>query len=303
MQTRFDQALAFAEVAETGSFTRAAERLGRSKAHISKQIAGLERDLGVQLMFRTTRRLTLTDTGRTYLDYCRQLRETLLESERVVSASREEAVGTLRLSAPTSFGDAFLLDLVQAFQQAHPRVAISLDLSIQRRDLIAEGYDFAFRAARTLEDHLVARALGAIRDVPIASPALLQTFAAPKEPADLAGMPAILNTHFRDDGEWLFLRGAQSFPVRLSGNFSANHFGLIRSAVIAGMGMARLPLFLVQDALSDGRLVRLLPDYSLAPTPLYLVYPHRTHQPHRNRVFREFVEAWFADPARGAALL
>lgn len=299
---RFDQALCFAEVAEAGSFTAAAERLGRSKAHVSKQVAQLEAALGVQLLFRTTRKLTLTDTGRLYLDYCRQLRETLLESERAVSATREEVAGTLRVTAPTSFGDAFLLDLLLAFHARYPQLHVDLDLCTQRRDLVADGYDFAIRAARTLEDHLVARALGVIRDLPVASPALLARCGEPATPADLAALPAILNSHFRDDGEWVFLRDGEAHAAHMAGNFSANHYGLIRSAAIKGAGVARLPRYLVADALADGRLRRLLPDFDFAPTPVYLVYPQRRHAPYRNRVFAEFVQRWFADPAKAAVL-
>lgn len=302
IEGRFEQALCFAEVAEAGSFTAAANRLGRSKAHLSKQVAQLEQALGVQLLFRTTRKLTLTDSGRLYLDYARQLRETLLESERAVSAIREEAAGTLRLTAPTSFGDAFLLDLLIAFRAAHPQVQVEIDLCTQRRDLIADGFDFALRAARTLEDPLVARALGVIRDLPVASPSLLAAHGTPSTPADLAAIPAIRNTHFRDDPEWVFLREGEAHTVRVAGDVGVNHYGLIRSAAIKGAGMARLPHYLVADALADGRLVRLLPGYDFAPTPVYLVYPQRRHQPYRNRVFADFVTAWFADPAKAAVL-
>jgi DNA-binding transcriptional LysR family regulator len=302
IEGRFEQALSFAEVAEAGSFTAAAERLGRSKAHLSKQVAQLEQALGVQLLFRTTRKLTLTDTGRLYLDYCRQLRETLLESERAVSATREEAAGTLRVTAPTSFGDAFLLDLLIDFRAAQPQLQVEVDLCTQRRDLIADGYDFAIRATRTLEDHLVARALGVIRDLPVASPTLIARHAMPQLPADLAALPAILNSHFRDDPEWVLLRGGDAQAVRVGGNFSVNHFGMIRSAAIKGLGIARLPHYLVADALADGRLVRLLPDWEFAPTPVYLVHPQRRHQPYRNRVFAEFVRDWLADPGKSAVL-
>lgn len=302
ISARYEQAICFATVAEAGSFTRAAALLERSKAHVSKQVGALEEALGVQLLLRTTRRLALTEAGRTYLEYCRQLRETLEEGERAVSAVREEVSGTLRLTAPTSFGDAFLLELLLDFQSRYPRLKIALDLSIHRRDLVEEGFDFAIRTARTLDDHLVARAIGVIRDLPTASPEFLARQPAIRTPSDLAGVPCLLNTHFRDDAEWVFQKDGLTSTVRVDGRFAANHFGLLLRAAIRGAGIVRLPRFLVAPALAAGQLVQVLPDYQFAPSAAYLVYPHRRHMPHRNRVFRDFVIAWFADPARAALL-
>ncbi|KFN42525.1 LysR family transcriptional regulator [Arenimonas oryziterrae] len=302
IQARYEQAICFATVAESGSFTRAASALERSKAHVSKQVSALETALGVQLLMRTTRRLVLTEAGRTYLEYCRQLRDTLLEGEQAVSAVREEVSGTLRMTAPTSFGDAFLLEMLLDFQTRHPKLRIALDLSIVRRDLVGDGYDFAIRTPRNLEDHLIAKALGLVRDVLVASPDFLARQATLATPADLAGVPCLLNTHFRDDADWLLQRDGQSHAVRVDGAFAANHFGMLRSAAIAGVGIARLPRYIVAAALADGRLVPVLPAYEIAPSPVYLVYPQRRHMPYRNRVFRDFVVAWFADPARAALL-
>jgi DNA-binding transcriptional LysR family regulator len=295
---RYDQVVCFTEVAQAGSFTKAALWLDRSKAHVSKQVGALEQALGVQLIIRTTRRLALTEAGHTYLDYCRRSRETLIEGERAIGAVLQEVGGTLRITAPTSFGDAHLLDLLLAFQRDHDLLKISLDLSIEHRDLIAEGFDFAIRATQSPDERLVSRTIGIGSDVVVASQGFLADYKPLREPQDLAGIPCVLNTHLRDDAEWLFLRDGHSAPVRVEGRFAANHFGLIKAAAIAGAGVARLPGYLVADAIESGQLVRLLSEFALPPTPLYLVYPHRKHMPHRNRVFRDFVIAWFADPRR-----
>lgn len=299
---RYEQALCFAAVAEAASFTRAAEALGRSKAHVSKRVSDLEQALGVQLLLRTTRRLALTEAGQTYLEYCRQLRETLVEGERAVSAARAEVGGTLRLTAPTSFGDIFLAELLLAFQAAHPALRIELDVSIQRRDLIGEQYDFAFRTTRVLEERLVARAIGSSHDAVVAAPKYLAAHPPLRAPADLAGLDCLLNTHFRDDPEWLFSREGRIETVRVSGRFAVNSYGLIRVAALLGGGVARLPRFMIDPDLLSGRLVEVLGDYRLTPTPIYLVYPQRRHMPHRNRVFRDFVVEWFAQPERAALL-
>ena len=302
MSARYDQAICFAAVAELGSFTRAATQLERSKAHVSKQVSALEEALGVQLLLRTTRRLVLTEAGRTYLDYCKQLRETLLEGERAVSEIRRDVTGTLRLTAPTALGDAFLLDLLLAFQHQHPKVKVELDLSIHRRDLVGEGYDFAIRTTRTLDDQLVVRALGTVRDIPVASPALLAAHPTVRHPDDLRALPCMTNTHFRDDPEWVFRRGDETTAVRVGGAFAVNHFGMLLRAAIRGAGVVRLPHYLVASAIVSGQLVHLLPDFELPPSAAYLVYPQRRHMPFRNRVFRDFVVNWFTVPERAALL-
>lgn len=294
--------MGFLTVLEAGSYTRAAERLGCSKAYLSKLVAELERELGVQLLHRTTRRLTLTAAGETWLSYARQLRELAQEAERAVSATRLDISGTLRITAPTTFGEAFLLDLVLDFRSHHPALQVELDMSIARRDLIADGYDFAFRSTRTLDESLVARAIGVIRDIPVAAPALLARHAPVQVPADLAALPCIRNLHFRDDSEWVLLHGDTSAAIPLAGSIAVNHFGVIKRAALAGAGMARLPIYLVEAELRAGTLVHLLPDWRITPTPLYLVWPQRRHMPLRDRAFLDYAMAWFAEPARRAML-
>jgi len=304
MTGRFDQALAFATVAELGSFTRAAERLGVSKAHLSKQVSDLEVVLGVRLMQRTTRRLNLTDAGRLYLGYATRMRDLLLDGERAVSAARSEVDGLIRLSAPTSFGDSFLVDLLDDFRQRHPRIVFDVDLSIMRRDLIGDGYDFAFRATRTLDPSLIARSLGVMREIVVGSPALLARHGLEhvETPAQLSQLEALRNGHFRDEGEWLLQRGDESVAVPIRGTLAINHFIAMRRAALKGIGIARLPRYLLIDDLHAGRLLHLLPDWQVPPTPVSLVYPSREHLPARSRAFRDFVVAWFEQPERADLL-
>lgn len=301
---RFDQALGLLAVVEHGGFTRAAERLGVSKAHVSKQVRELEAALGVRLLHRTTRRVALTDAGRLYVEYARQAREVLGDGERAVSAVRTEVDGLLRITAPTSFGDGFLVDLLADFRALHPQVRFDVDLSIGQRDLIGDGYDFAIRMARTLDPSLVARGIGVVREAIVASPAFLAAHAPAgvTEPHQLAGLEALHNNHFRDEGQWLLQRGAESVAVTVRGTLAINHFIGMRRAALHGMGMARLPRYLVQEELRSGRLVELLPDWQLPATPVSLVYPSREHLPLRSRAFRDFVVEWFARPEHARLL-
>ncbi|WP_373045364.1 LysR family transcriptional regulator [Vulgatibacter sp.] len=299
---RIQQAIAFLAVVEEGSFTAAAARLGSSKAQVSKQVSALEAGLGAQLLFRSTRSLSLTETGRLYLDYCRQLRDTAQAAEQAVAASRHEVAGILRLSAAPTFAGAFLLDLVHAFRRLYPGISFELDLSRRRKDLAREGIDFGFRSGHNVDEDLVARPIGQMRDVPVASPVLLNRLPPLRAPEDLAGQPCIANTHFRDDPAWVLERGGEARTVGLAPILSLNDYGMIRTAALEGMGLARLPGFQVHRDLEAGALVRLLPDWKMPALPIHLVWPQRRNPPHRNRVFREFALAFFADPQRAALL-
>ena len=191
-------------------------------------------------------------------------------------------------------------DLI-AFRKKYPDVRIQLDLSIVRRDLVEDGYDFAIRSSRTLEDHLIARPLGVTRDWIVAAPELFGRRALPAAPGELAQWPVINNAHFCDDPLWTLSRDGVAETITLSSGLAVNHFGAIRRAVLRGAGIARLPCYLVRDDIQEGRLLRLLPDWELPTTPLHLVYPSRRHMPQRNRVFMEFLLEWFAAPERSAS--
>lgn len=298
MRSRSEQALAFAEVVERGSFTRAAERLRISKAQLSKQIRALESALGAQLLLRTTRRLSLTESGKLYFEYCRTLRETLQEAERAVSAVSSEVRGTVRLTAPNSLGECFLIDMLLGFQSAYPQVEVELDLSIVRRDLQTDGFDLAIRSTRTLEDHLIARPLGVVRELALASPALLQELGQISEPKQLGALPTVSNSSFRDDPHWLFERAGASETVSVRSQLRVNSYSAIRRAALASAGVVRLPQFMVQNELSVGSLVRVCEGWELVATPLWLVYPARRHQPLRTRVLIDFLLQWFDAPER-----
>jgi DNA-binding transcriptional LysR family regulator len=293
---RFPQALTLLAVVEAGGFTRAAERLGLSKAQVSKQVSALEASLGVKLLHRTTRRVALTDAGQLYLDYARQARNALDDGDRAVSAVRTEVDGLLRLTAPTSFGDGFLADLLADFRTLHSAIRLDVDLSIGTRDLIGESYDFAIRMARTLDAALVARPLGVMREIVVASPDYVarQCPQGITEPGQLATLEALRNNHFHDEGRWILQRGEASVSVPVQGTLAINHFVGIRRAVLRSQGIARLPRYLVSEEIARGGLVQLLPEWQLPPTPVALVYPSRKHLPHRSQVFRDFVVDWIA---------
>lgn len=300
ISARFEQIRLYAAVAEFGSFTRAAERLGCSKAHVSATVSALEAGLGVQLLHRTTRRLNLTDAGRTYLDYCRQIGELLQQAEHAVSAVTTDISGRLRFTAPSSFGEVFLAEIADIFRRTYPQVDLDVDLSVAQRDLIADGYDCAIRSARTIDDSLVARPVGVIREIVVASPSLLRRYGPIVAPEDLVRLPCVVNSNFRDDPYWVFQRSGRAITISVGGGLGVNAYGTIKRAVLADLGAARLPRYLVREELATGSLVQLLADFELGATPLWLVYPQSRHRPLRTRVFIDFLLRWFEDPPQRA---
>ncbi|MBE9607910.1 LysR family transcriptional regulator [Chitinilyticum piscinae] len=295
-------AMAFACVAEQGSFTRAAEVLGVSKALLSKQVAQLERRLDAQLLYRTTRRLDLTEAGRLYLAHCRDWLARVAAARQALGELRSEIGGTLRITAPSSFGGVFMAEALLAFRERYPAICIELDLGATPRDLEAEGFDLAIRANLPPPEHLVSRPLVEIRDWLVASPQFLARHPPLETPDQLAGLPCIANQRFRHAREWSFSRGGQLHTVAVPSPISSNDYYLIRNLALNHGGIARLPAYLASPDVASGRLVRVLPDCQLQGMRLSLMYPQRLPQPAKLLALLDFLQEWFADPRQAAML-
>lgn len=293
-----DSALIFVSVATEGSFTRAAAHLGCSKAHVSSQLAALELDLGIQLVHRTTRRLILTDAGRLYLEYAKQLQETLVEAERAVSSTRSEVSGQLRISAPTSFSELVLPELLMGFCETYPNIKPVVDVTPVHHDLRDQKFDVAFRATHRLDDYLVARPIGVVQERVVATPGLIEAAGTVDDPADLVHLPCLVNSHFGDSPHWLFAREGERKSVTVSGPFVANTYQAIHRFALMGAGVAKLPLFMVAQDIAQGRLQLLCSDWAAPTLPLYVVYAGQRHLPLRIRAFVDFVVQWFGDDSR-----
>ncbi|WP_043613521.1 LysR family transcriptional regulator [Chromobacterium violaceum] len=289
-------ALVFLEVAEAGSITAAAERLATSKSQVSKQLSRLEALLGAQLLFRSTRKLTLTEAGHAYLGYCRRLRALLRESAAAVRGLSGDAHGTVRLTVPQMFAGAFGAELLLAFHQQYPRISVALDVSVAERDLEEEGFDLAIRSSRELPPQLVARQLFLTRDWVVAAPALLAERGAPAEPADLARLPCVVHSRYHGGARWRFERDGRAEEVEVAHWLQVGDYSLNRKLAEAGAGFARLPDFVAGAALLDGRLVRVLAGWETPARPVYLVYPKKTPQPAKSRALIDFCAEWFAGP-------
>ncbi len=288
----------FAKVAEHGSFSAAADELHLSKATVSKAVSRLEARLAAPLFHRSSRKLSLTDSGQLAQERAGLL---LADGEAIEEAISERGAvprGLVRLAAPMSFGIAHLKPVLPLFLQAYPHVVIDLHLSDERIDLIEQGFDIALRIGQLADSALKARRLFPVRLPLVAAPALLDRLGRPGHPRDLIGYPAITYTHMRNPGRWHFRHATEGeLTVEVKGPIRTNNGDVILDALLAGTGIAALPDFLAWQCLADGRLEEVLADWSAGPvSALHVVTPPTALRPARVKVLIDFLAAAFLKP-------
>jgi len=288
----------FAKVAELGSFSAAADELAVSKATVSKAVARLEQRLAAPLFHRSSRRLSLTDSGLVARERAAQL---LADGEAIEEAISERGAaprGLVRLAAPMSFGIAHLAPILPLFHQAYPQVTIDLHLSDERIDLIEQGFDIALRIGQLEDSALKARRLFPVRIPIVGAPALFDRLGRPEHPRDLARYPAFVYTHVRNPGRLHFRHAEQGeLTVELKGPIRTNNGDVLLEALLAGTGIASLPDFLAWRCLGEGRLEEVLRDWSAGPQiALHLVTPPTAMRPARVKALIDFLAAAFLKP-------
>ena len=294
---------AFVATVQTGSFTGAAERLGVSNRLTSKYVAELEARLGVRLLQRTTRRLGLTPAGERVMAWAPALIEDLEARLAEVTEESRGFTGTIRISAPVTFGEMRVQDLLRRFAAPHPGLRIDLRLSDAYVDLASEGIDLAFRIGAPPATAIVARKLGEIRSLVVAAPAYLARHGQPAQPADLAGHACIVDSNRRDGARWRF-RGPDGAEVAVSvaGRFTVNSARVARDLAVAGEGIAAAPDFVLTGDLDAGRLVPLLSGWEAPPIPLSAVWLEGAMLPRKLRALVDFAQAdWRAETAERPA--
>jgi DNA-binding transcriptional LysR family regulator len=282
----------FAKVVEQQGFTAAARALELPKSSVSRTVARLEDRLGVRLLQRTTRSLNLTDAGATFYGHATRILADIEQAERAVHSLAEVPRGTLRISAPLSFGSLFLGDLVADYMAQHHEVDVEVVLSDRLVDLIEEGFDLVVRVGALRDSSLVARKLGQAARRLVASPAYLAEHGTPTEPADLSDHQCLLYGYEATGANW---RLAQGPEVAVTGRLRSNNGSVLRAAALKGHGIAFLPEFLVACDLHTGRLVELLPQHEHAEAGIWVVYPHGRHLSAKVRAFVDLAVAAFAD--------
>jgi len=262
----------FTSVVEAGAFSRAAEQLHLSTTATSRLVADLEKHLGTRLLQRTTRRLSLTETGSHYYERCRQILADVEAAESLAAAAEAQVRGVLRLSLPHSFGLAYVAPLLPDFCARNPAMQLEVAFSDRFVDLVEEGIDMAVRIAHELDTHLVARPIAPVRLVACAAPAYLAAQGVPATPDDLRRHRCLTYSYAADGNAWRFLREGRVETVQIKGHLRANSGEMIRLAALAGLGIAMQPTFLIGADLRAGRLARVLPDYQLETATAYVVY-------------------------------
>lgn len=284
---------AFIGVVEAGGFSAAARRAAKSKALISKYVKDLEDELGVRLLNRTTRQLSLTEVGQAYYREATDILQRIDDLADSVRDTHKEPRGLLRVSAPRSFGDAELGQAIMDFLVEQPQITVDLRLDDRFVDLVEEGFDVAIRITELADSSLIARRLADFRSVLTASPAFLADRPRPGHPNDLAGAPGIIDTNYRGRHNWVFQKDGERITVAMQPRVEVNSPEVARAAALAGLGYARLPWFTAREALADGRLVGLLEDWEPRSSAIYAVYPHRRHLSGKVRVFVDYMVGWF----------
>jgi DNA-binding transcriptional LysR family regulator len=286
---RFQEMRAFAAVVDAGSFVSAADMLEISKAAVSRQIAELESRLGVRLLNRTTRRLSLTEEGEVFYARAKELLGSLDEMESEVAARSGQAVGILKVTAPLSFGLTHLAPLWPAFMARHPRVQLEVMLADRFVDLVEEGMDLAVRIARLESSSLVSRRLSSTELLLCASPKYLKKHGRPRHPSDLARHAVIAYTLLSVGDDWQFTGPEGLVQVRVQPRMRTNNGDTCRAAALGHEGIVLQPSFLVAHDLAAGTLVRLLPDYRSLELGIFAVYPSRKFVAPKVRVLIDYL--------------
>jgi DNA-binding transcriptional LysR family regulator len=291
----FKEITTFVNVAQRGSLSAAARHEGLAPAMIGRRLDSLETRLGVKLIQRTTRRLTLTPEGIAFLEDCQRILRELEDAESAVSARGKQATGHLRITAPAGFGRAHVAPLVPRFVTEHPRLAVSLELSDRIADLVAEGFDCAVRFGEQADSQLVRVKIGESRRVVVAQSGYLKQHGTPMRPADLAQHRCLtFGEGTAPQRGWSFVVNGAPVVERVAGPLACNDGAVLHDWTLAGMGLAWRSLWEVGDDLAAGRLVTVLDDCEAPPTSVDCLFPARKHLPLRVRLFVDFLRAEFA---------
>ena len=287
---RFKGMRLFVRVAELGSFSAVAQQMNVARSVVTRQIAALETHLGTMLIARSTRRMSLTAAGASYLEKCRDILSLVEAAEVGLSDDRQAPRGAIRLTLPFSFGIRQIMPMLAEFMTANPDIALELDFNDRRANLIEGGFDLAIRIAERLEPGDVARKIGSSQGVIAAAPDYLERHGRPKHPRDLVNHACfgyLLATHT----SWAFVVGGEIrwFPV--GGKLQANNGDALLDAAIRGLGITQAPTFIAEHAVRDGRLEILLRKFPLPVLGIYAIFPSHRYVPHRVRVLVDFIAA------------
>ena len=281
------------EVVNCGSFSAAARVMGVSKGHVSQQISRLEDRLGTRLLHRTTRRLSLTETGEVYYKQCRQVVEDLESAERAVNQLQEQVTGHLTISAPHLIGEALLVPALAKFQQSHPDLEVDLLLGGHRVNLIDEHIDIAIQVGARKDVNVVNLTLTPTRFHVVASPDYLARHGIPSQPAELKAHNCLLFVDAGQTRPWRFKGASGNVNISVKSSWRSNSGHALRSAAWNSLGLAYLPDYYLGEDLASGKLVTVLDDWQAIDRDVVAIYQHKRHLSAKIRLFTEFLKEHF----------
>jgi len=282
-------------VVETGSFTAASERLGMSKALVSKYIGEVEKQLDVRLFNRSTRRLALTETGQSYYEKALPLIEEFTELVDNVTGVQANPQGFLRISVPVTFGEMKLSSVLPKFLKKYPQMQLDIQLTDKKIDMLEEGVDVVIRIGGVDDSSLIAKKINTYPLILCASKNYLSEFGRPKKPQDISQHNCIIDSNFRIGKHWPIISpDNQTQSVTVTSNVSVNSPRAVKEIAMNDGGIAMIPEFIVEDALKDGRLETVLPGYHTLEFGLFAIYPHRRYLAKKVRCFIDFLTEEFS---------
>ena len=287
----------FVRVAETGSFTAVADQLDVARSVVTRQISALEKQLGIKLMTRSTRSLTLTTAGSAYLEKCRVILNMVDAAESSLIEEKTEPRGRIRLGLPLSFGLQRLMPVLLEFAQAHSHIELVLDFSDRRSKLIEEGIDLSIRITSRLEPSDIVRKLGETRLLTVASPQYLAEHSRPKHPRELSQHACLVYSQDFQSTSWSYRSKDGDVNVTIRPRLAANNGEALLQAAAQGLGITRPPDFMAQAYLDNGSVVAVLPKFEPTPLGIYAVLPSNLYIPHRVSVLIDFLAAALSNGA------
>jgi len=294
---KLKQIEAFVDVVEKGSMARAALEQNITPVMLGRRIDALEKRLGVKLMHRTTRHLTLTEQGAVYLDHCRKLLEELGQAERMIAEGRHKATGHLIVSTPAAFGRKHVAPHAPAFLAANPEVKISFNLTDRVVDLVREGYDVGIRIGGAIDPNFVAVKLATNRRVVCGTPDYLERHGIPRTLEDLQKHNCLsFNLQGGQQRGWYFQKNGKPVTIRADGNLDCNDGELLHRWAMEGLGLAWRSTWEIQSQLAEGSLITVLDDYALPQYDIMAVYPQQRHLPAKIRFFIDYLKEIYARP-------
>lgn len=291
---RFENLKYFIGVVDNGGISAAADQLGVAKSAVSRRLKELETHLRVELFHRTTRRMNLTDTGRSFYDRAVRILDDLHEAELSASQEHQTLRGSLKVALPSSFGLMHMTPAINEFLALHPDIEFDLDFNDRQVDLIEEGFDLAIRIADLPDSSLIARRLASIGHVVCASPAYLQEHGTPQHPKELAEHRCLTYNLLKHPDQWAFRQGSSApMKVKINSHIQASTGHFLRDAAANGHGITYLPTFIAYKQIEEGSLLTVLNDYERITLNAYAVYPPTRHLSQRVRSFVDFLAERF----------